>query len=288
MDNITLEGYKIDMAIKNRAEELGCIYDIGSGRRYSHIGPESRVLCSDVDGCLIIDSQRLIYEEAGIIDPLVKPEIKADLEKQIGELITNNAEIERQYKEMAQADNTSEGELAEVIIELLKDDKQYQLNQGAIESKKKDLEDFLRRRDIVLCRKDPNIRAIDYRGIYRRCQVDENACKLINDNVGPEKLFTTAIALSHFNDEAEVAKIERIREYLNIAILLIRWPKSKLGSLKYIHGIYCYIRSLLLDDDIRVINDAMAHFSDVKCTFKSADITTSEALERGFQKVKTT
>ena len=114
MDSIKLEDYKAIMQAKKRADELGCIYDMGDVRRFPRIGPESRILFLDLDGCLLIDSQDLIYEEAGEIDPSIKPEIKAGYDKQISELITINEETKSQYIEMAKADNNSGRKLEKV------------------------------------------------------------------------------------------------------------------------------------------------------------------------------
>lgn len=282
MDLLTVKNLSIEVAIKEKAKERGCIYDRGSNL-YPHIDIESNVLHTDLDGFLL-DSQAAIYKAAGEIDPQARPELKEDIEKRIAALVSDNANILNIISMAATEQKLSGAAFDEYVGAMLKQHGRYQLNMQKLNDANEEMRIFKRHRDDVLCGRNP--KKIDYRGIYATCPIDEAACKLIEENAGPGKLFTTAIATSHYNDETEIAKIERLRKILSIPVLLIPWPGSKVGTVVAISGVYNFKRSLVADDDVLVITDTQSRYPDMQVSLKENEMTTCQTLEEGFQKVK--
>lgn len=283
MDLLTVKNLSIEVAIKEKAKERGCIYDRGSSL-YPRIDVESNVLHTDLDGFLL-DSQAAIYEAAGEIDPQARPGLKKDIEERMAALVSDNANISNIISMAAKEQKLSGEAFDEYVEAMLKQHSRYQLNMQRLKEVNDDMAIFKKHRDDVLCGRNP--KKIDYRGIYATCPIDEDACKLIEENVGPGKLFTTAIATSHYNDDTEIAKIERLRKILSIPVLLIPWPGSKVGTVVDISGVYNFKRSLIADDDVLVITDTQSRYSNMQVSLKENGMTTCQTLEEGFQKVKT-
>ena len=284
MSNINYGNIQEDLLVKQRVEKYGCFYDL-AGNRYAYIQPTDNVVTSDADGFLFIDSQRRIYEEVGRIDPLASPKRKNELE---AEKIVLETRIERRRK-LFQQIGIEEGYTRDEVEGLLKVDAEYQSAILALNKVLDELKDVQRRRNIVLEEQDPTLDKVDYIGVYSECKVDEAACELLVNNVGPGKVFSKGLVESWFNGNRDESKAKsiRLRPYIgDLPILSIPWPENKIQMLQNIHGQFYLPTSLIGDDQLIVATEVGIYFPDMIAETKSPEETAYDTLYRGIQKVK--
>lgn len=287
--------YDRDIEVRKKLEMNRCEYDL-AGNRYAYISPKDNLLISDADGFLIDSLQRFdqAMRDAG------HPELTYE---ELSKLSADKNDIEKEL-------DIYMNEFASAYIgkpkkfeAVLKSQKRYRdLSRDYKEAKAK-LEAFYDAKDYVLEEVDPNGEHLNYDWIYdpNECEVDEEACKLIIDNVGEGRVYSKGVIASWENCHKEVeAKVKLLRPYLeNIPILSIpyhlqpykegavRSASDKVYVLSDIHGKFNTYLSSFHDDSGSACRRTSDLYPKLIVCHKSSSITSCESLRDGIEKVKT-
>lgn len=260
-----------DAEVLLKLDRYRCICDFGESKIVSFINPQDNVIISDVDNFLFVDSQTLINEEIARINH----NVSSDEFKRINDNIDYHREEMNKIAEKYTMSLSINNEGYDLNDVLLSDERYSKLLIGLNQLNEEKLRKKILLNSILL-EVNPKTPKIDYEEIYRKCKVNEEACRLIVDNVGEEKLFSKGLAASWYNPATEQAKIKRLRIYFgNLPILLIPFlvypfnplnpnfeQTSKIGTVVDIFGMFDMRLSLIGDDQAMAISDAFIRYGN--------------------------
>ena len=282
MVDLTTTNFDREVVIRSTADRLGCIYD---AQKYDFIGPKDNFLNMDVDGCLFTNSQRLIDEQVGEINPNASNARRAELEKELAECAKRIKEEEAICIQVL----GSSGQNEEEVKKILQNSKHYKEALKRYEDKLREYQMLRKLRDDILAERDPSQKRIDYDYVYTHCIVDEDACSLVTSNVGPGKLFASGGAVTMFNPVREFdPKVKRLRPYFeNLPIIGVPYRLvGKMWVIATIYGTFEFATSLHVDDNSDNTDDTKRRYPETQVVHKTNSMTTSDALNMGFQLVK--